>query len=249
MRTDKLFADKAALYAQARPSYPNELFDFIASLCTEKKVAWDCATGNGQAAQHLSQVFERVEATDISEEQISNGFGASNISYSVQTAERTSFKDNQFDLVSVAQALHWFDYERFWPEVSRVLKPDGVFVTFAYNWHQVQPEIDTLVQKHLLDIIDDYWPPQNQLLWDGYRNVDFPFVPLKAPAINLTCEWNANQFLQYLHTWSATRLCMQDIGMAFFEVFSAELKKAWGDHEEVKTITSPLVIIAGKNWS
>lgn len=249
MRTDKLFADKADLYAQARPSYPSALFDFISSLCNETQSSWDCATGNGQAAKHLSAIFDKVAATDISREQISNAFAANNISYSVQAAEQTNFTDNQFDLVTVAQALHWFNYERFWPEVSRVLKPDGVFVTFAYNWHQVEREIDTIVQTYLLDVIADYWPPQNQLLWDGYRSVDFPFTPLAAPNMSLTCRWNANQFLQYLHTWSATRRCMQDKGMEFFDLLSTKLIKSWGNPEEVKIITSPLLIIAGRNWS
>ena len=134
MKTSKLFCNNADLYASSRPMYPKELFDFIASLVQSHDAAWDCATGNGQAAIGMAKHFSKVEATDISKEQITSAFYSENIKYSVQSGESTNFRDNQFDLVNVAQALHWFDHEKFWGEVARVLKPNGVFVAFSLEF-------------------------------------------------------------------------------------------------------------------
>ena len=145
----KLFDDKADLYASSRPMYPQELFDFMAALVESHEEAWDCATGNGQAAIGLAKYFSKVEATDISKEQIANAFYSENINYSLQPGESTNFQENQFDLVNVAQALHWFDYETFWDEVHRVLKPDGAFVASSYVWPHVNEDIDQILEEHI----------------------------------------------------------------------------------------------------
>jgi len=129
-----LFSEKSDLYAQARPQYPQALFDFLSSCVAHHNSVWDCATGNGQAAVGLAKIFSHVQATDMSEQQIAHALAADNITYSVQSAEHTNFADQQFDLITVAQALHWFNFEKFWPEGLRVLKPGGVFSAWAYDW-------------------------------------------------------------------------------------------------------------------
>jgi SAM-dependent methyltransferase len=247
--TSKLFEDKAQLYASSRPLYPSELFNYIASLVSMKGAAWDCATGNGQAAIGLAKIFRHVEATDVSPEQIANAFQLENVTYSVQSSESTSFLDSQFDLVNVAQALHWFDYEKFWGEVSRVLKPTGVFVAFSYIWPIVEPAIDAVVKERINKITTPYWAPNNRLLWDEYRALDLPFTPLDSPQIDIVNHWNASEFLDYLHTWSGTRKCMESIGSAFFSIASDEIRAAWGDPQEKKVVVHPLTVIAGKAWS
>jgi len=247
--TSKLFEDKAQLYASSRPLYPSELFDYIASLVSIYDAAWDCATGNGQAAIGLAKIFGKVEATDVSHEQIANAFHSENVTYSVQPSESTRFLDSQFDLVNVAQALHWFDYEMFWDEVSRVLKPTGAFVAFSYIWPIVEPTIDALVKERINKVTAPYWAPNNQLLWDEYRALDLPFTPLDTPQIDIVNYWNASEFLDYLHTWSGTRKCMDSIGQEFFSIASDEIRAAWGDPREKKVVTHPLTVIAGKAWS
>lgn len=249
VQTSKLFEDKADLYASSRPKYPKELFDFIASIARSHDEAWDCATGNGQAAVGLARDFSTIEATDISKEQIANAFQAANINYSVQPSESTNFKDKQFDLVSVAQALHWFDFDRFWSEVARVLKPNGVFVAYSYAWSQVDDTIDQIVREKIGKIIEPYWAPNNKLAWDSYRSLELPFVPMEVPKIDLENNWNLDQFLNYMHTWSGTRRCMDDIGSAFFEEAKMALQSAWGDPKQKMVVKSPLTIIAGAAWS
>ena len=243
--TSKLFSDKSDLYAQARPQYPAELFDFIKSLPVKTETVWDCATGNGQAALGLAQVFDRVYATDISEQQIANRLDVENVEFSVAPAEQTGFADNMFDLVNVAQALHWFDFEQFWPEVRRVLKPGGAFICYGYAWFSVTPEIDALVESEVEAVVAPYWAPQNQLAIDGYKDVVFPFEKIDVPEIDLIIHWTFDQFMDFLHSWSATRRCMDDKGSGFFEQAHVKIKQAWGDPKIAKRASSPLMIIAG----
>ncbi len=229
--------------------YPRELFNFIASLVESHDEAWDCATGSGQAAIGLSTIFDSVEASDISEEQIENAFEAENVRYSVQQSESTNFLNDQFDLVNVAQALHWFDFDRYWDEVHRVLRPEGAFVAYGYVWPEVEGSIDEVVERCLKDVIAPYWAENNRLLWDGYRDVGFPFQRLQTPQIDLINHWDMGQFLSYLHTWSATRRCMDHIGVEFFELAKMEMEKHWGDPREVKVVRNPLTLVAGAAWS
>jgi SAM-dependent methyltransferase len=240
-----LFNDKSDLYASARPLYPIELFEYISSLCQQHTHVWDCATGNGQAAIGLAKHFKQVEATDISQQQIANAFSHTNIHFSVQTAESTQFQDQQFDLVNVAQALHWFDFEQFWSEVYRVLKPGGLFVAYTYAWTTVTPQIDHVTDTYLKNIIEPYWAANNRLCWDGYRSVDFPFDQLDIPPFKMQMHWNLREYINFLHTWSATRRCIDDIGEAFFQQLQEALSTVWGPVDEVKNVSAPLTVIAG----
>ena len=229
--------------------YPKELFDFIASLVEQHDEAWDCATGNGQAAVGLAQYFSLVEATDISEEQITNAFPARNINYSVQPGESTTFRDNQFDLVNVAQALHWFDYNKYWDEVARVLKPKGIFIAYSYVWPKIDEEINQVLELYVKKVIEPYWAPNNRLAWDAYRSLKLPFETIATPSINLENYWDLDQFLNYIHTWSGTRRCMNDIGHDFFEKARREFEVAWGNPSQKMVVKNPLTLIAGTAWS
>jgi ubiquinone/menaquinone biosynthesis C-methylase UbiE len=229
MSSANVFGKISSQYSIWRPRYPPELFRRISELCLTQDVAWDCATGTGQAAVDLSQYFTRVEATDISAEQIAAAAPSERVHYSVQPAEQTAFPNNHFDLVTVAQALHWFDHRHFWTEVHRVLKPEGVFAAWAYIWPHVTADIDAIVTDKLLRVIHPYWSSKNQLGWDGYRALDWPFVELPAPHIEFSCDWTSNQFLSYLRTWSATTRCIEENTDGFFREFAAALRSVWED--------------------
>ena len=240
-----LFSDKSDLYARARPSYPPEVFDFIASQAKSHDHALDCATGNGQAAIGLANHFNRVTACDVSAQQIENHKAHDRIDYVVSPAETTPFEDNSFDLVNVAQALHWFDFDRFWPEVARVLKQGGVFSSISYAWSEITPSVDAAIEKHVLDIVDPYWAPENQMCVNGYADVAFPFEKLTTPKIDIICSWSHRDCMDYLHTWSATRRCMDDKGTAFFDEASDAIAAVWGDPDELKRVMFPLTIVTG----
>jgi SAM-dependent methyltransferase len=227
--TRQLFSVKSGEYAASRPGYPREIFEYLVGLCSATDRAWDCGTGSGQAAVALAEWFAEVDATDVSAQQIANARPHERVRYSVQAAERTVFTAGRFTLVTVAQALHWFDFGRFWPEVHRVLRPGGIFAAWTYTVPRLSRELDLILATSLMNVIEGYWAPQNKLAWDAYADVPFPFQELEAPPIVMRLDWNLEQFIAYLGTWSATRLCIDAKGPAFFEAFRRELQAAWGD--------------------
>lgn len=241
-----LFSDKSDLYALARPKYPQALYDFLSSCVAHKDKVWDCATGNGQAAIALAEIFNDVQATDLSEQQISQATLNDKITYSVQTAEHTNFPDHTFDLITVAQAIHWFDFEKFWPEVLRTLKHGGIFAAWGYDWLKISPRIDAAIAENIMQIIKPYWAKQNQLIWDGYKDIHFPFEKITSPPITMNQHWNLPQVLNYIHTWSATRQCMQEQGTEFFDAAAKKIAVVWGDAYEVKEIGMSLHLYAGR---
>lgn len=229
MAAENPFSTLSSQYSQWRPQYPPALFRHLSALCSSRERAWDCATGNGQAAVDLAKEFAQVEATDVSAEQIAVAMSSERVHYSVQPAEKTCFPDNHFDLITVAQALHWFDHTRFWPEVHRVLRPHGVFAAWAYIWPHVTPQIDAIVTNEFLTVIAPYWSSKNQLAWNGYRELNWPFLELPAPAIEFSCNWSCNQFLSYVRTWSATNRCIERNGEDFFRNFEMALHEVWDE--------------------
>jgi SAM-dependent methyltransferase len=199
------FAWGSDRYASARPLYPAALFDWIAANCRNHDAAWDCATGNGQAAIELARIFGRVEATDISDAQVAKGFAAPNIRYSAQPAERTSFPGFSFDLIAVAQALHWFDFDLFWPEVRRVARPGALFCAWGYAWFRGAEPVERDLFDPVLRLVEPHWAPHNRILWDGYalEDVRWPFELLSVPELRITVDWSVDQIIAYVCTWSA----------------------------------------------
>ncbi|MBT7071499.1 MAG: class I SAM-dependent methyltransferase [Anaerolineae bacterium] len=247
MEHHKLFNEKSALYAKVRPQYPQELFKFLVSLCDERKRAWDVACGNGQAAVDLAMYFAEVHATDVSEQQIAHAIPNPRVRYSVQPAEKTNFAENQFDLVGVAQALHWFDHDLFWDEVKRVLNPDGIFAAWGYSWFSIESKIDQAIKENFLDVIEPYWATQNTLLWNGYRDVLFPFERIDIPKIEMKMEWDLDQLFEYLQSWSAARRCIEEQGEGFILHAYDKVKSAWGDTDQKKTVLMEFTLLVGRN--
>lgn len=241
-----LFSDKAALYASARPRYPDELFRFIAAQAPRTQSVWDCGTGNGQAAVSLASHFDSVCASDPSSEQIAHAIRCTGVEYSVQPAERTIYPPGHFDAVCVAQALHWFDLPAFFREVLRVTKPQGIFATWGYDWFKVSAAFDAAFKELVLAVIAADWAPQNKILWNGYRDVAMPFAPLPVPSFQIRESWNLAQLLAYVHSWSATRRCMERQGTAFFAKAASDLERHWGDAGSRKDIVMPLHLRMGR---
>lgn len=243
-----LFSEKSDLYASARPRYPDSLFQHIALHAPDTVAVWDCGTGNGQAAISLGNYFVKVYASDPSSEQIEHAILYPNVEYSVQPAESTSFPDALFDAITISQALHWFDFPLFFAEVNRVLKPKGVFAAWGYSWFTVSPEFDALLKTTVLDVIHSDWAPQNQLLWDEYKNVPIPFERIETPEFSITEQWSLHQLLAYVHSWSATRICMNRIGDSFFERAREILMAVWSDPDSVRSVAMPIYLVVGKKY-
>lgn len=220
-----------------------QIYEFLKEISKHTGMAWDCACGNGQVAQDLVNVFSQVIATDVSEEQVKHATQHERINYLVSPAEHTSFDDEIFDCVCVAQALHWFDHEHYWAELDRVLKPGGVFAYWGYNFPSVSDEVNAELDTYLYPVINDYWATENQLLWDQYQNIDAPYAPIETPRIDLVFDCNLPQFINYLHTWSAVRRCMDVQGDAFFVELANRLARHW-PIEQVKKVDLGLCFFA-----
>ncbi len=231
------FSAHAGDYARARPRYPEELFNFLAGLADARECAWDCATGNGQAAKSLSRHFDAVIATDASASQISQAVAVPGIEFRVAPAERSGQAAGSVDLVTVAQALHWFDIGQFFDEVRRVLKPGGVLAVWCYGTCRISPGCDRLVHGLYADL-DDYWPPEREMVESGYREIDLPGSAVECPAFVMTASWSAADMLAYLGTWSATQCYARAHGSDPVAALAQELEAAWGDSR--RTVSWPL---------
>lgn len=237
------FSQSSEQYAKHRPQYPDELFLYLSELCKEHHRVWDCATGNGQAAVSCAKYFSHIEATDISEEQIKNAIQHSKIKYSVSPAEQTSFENESFNLVTVAVAIHWFDQKKFFQEVNRVLKPNGILAIWSYGLFEIESEIDKAILEELLKPIDPFWAEGNRQVMNGYRDLVLPFDEIQnKPSFVMKIEWNLSQLLAYLRTWSAVKRYMTEIGTDPVEALEKNLKPIWQEPNETKNVKMPLFL-------
>ena len=240
------FSSGAAAYAEFRPTYPAPLFEWIANQCAGRDVAWDCATGNGQAARGLSPLFATVIATDASAPQIANAAARPNVDYRVAPADASGLADRSVDLVTVAQALHWFDRPRFYAEVKRVTRPGGRLAVWMYNLLHVDPPIDAVVEKLYAEILSGFWPANRWLVDQSYAPIEFPFAEIPAPAFAMSADWRLGDLLGYLRTWSGSQRYQAERGEDPVALVEPDLAALWGDPAGVRSIAWPLVIRAGR---
>ncbi|OGI61354.1 MAG: SAM-dependent methyltransferase [Candidatus Muproteobacteria bacterium RBG_16_60_9] len=239
------FSAHSADYAKYRPNYPPTLFAWLATLAPARDLAWDVGTGSGQAALEVARHFARVIASDAAEAQLRNATAHACITYKVMPAEHTDLADRSVDLVTVAQAIHWFDFARFYDEVRRVLKPGGVIAVWTYAGTQVTPEIDAIVRRYYTETVGSYWPPERALVDAKYRTIPFPFAELEAPRFHMEKHWDVEDLLGYLGTWSATKRYAQTRGVDPIEELREPLAQAWGT-EGVRAVEWGLHIRVGR---
>lgn len=222
------FSTQAATYAKARPTYPAELFAELARLAPGNALAWDCGAGNGQASVGLADHFERVVATEPSAAQLVEVVPHSRVVYQ-QSAETVSgVADGSVDLVTAAQAAHWFNRPAFYAEVQRVLKPGGVVALVSYGVSSVTPEVDALVHAFYSETVGPFWPPERVLVETGYRDFEFPFAEFAFPHVAIAHDWTAAEFAGYLRSWSAVARFQKANGVDPVAKFQPELTRAWG---------------------
>lgn len=223
------FSDVARAYAEFRPKYPDALFHYLAGLPADHRLAWDCACGNGQATIGLATHFGQVIGTDASAAQIANAEPHANVEYRVAPADASGLADGSVNLVTVAQALHWLDVDRFYAEVRRVLAPGGVIAVWAY-WRVTadDPAVTALVDEFYGTTVGPYWPPERKLVEQGYRTVPFPFTELTSPTFVVTADWTLDELLGYVRTWSATSRYVAARGEDPVVGFASRIAERWG---------------------
>lgn len=241
------FSGHAELYREARPTYPEALFDWLAAQAPSRALAWDCGCGNGQASIALARRFDRVVATDPSANQIADAERRVNIDYRVEPAERTSLVDAGVGLVTVAQALHWFDHAAFYAELRRVLAPGGVIAAWAYSdCGTGDAAVDAIKDRLYVDLTGPYWPPERAHVEAGYRTLPFPFAEIAAPPFLMTAAWNVDQLLAYFRSWSATQRYLKARGEDPIALIERDLRMAWGNPAQPRTVRWQFHLRAGR---
>jgi SAM-dependent methyltransferase len=239
------FSGHAADYSRFRPEYPAALFAWLAALAPARDRAWDCATGNGQAACALAPHFRDVVATDASAQQLENARSCDGVRYTVAPAEASGLAEHSVDLITVAQALHWFDLERFYAEARRVLRPGGVVAVWNYNLFRLDPAVDAIVDRFYAETVGPYWPPERRLVENGYRELPFPFTVIAAAPFEMASRWSLEHLIGYLGTWSAVRRYREAHGCDPVAAILGELSAAWGDAGE-REVRWPLEMRVGR---
>jgi SAM-dependent methyltransferase len=258
------FSGHAGEYAKYRPDYPAALFAYLASLAPTRELAWDAGTGSGQAALGLAAHFgdriepraarqgwrgcgfARVFATDASSQQIARAEPHARVTYAAEPAERTSLADGSVDLVTVAQALHWFDLDRFYAEVRRVLKPRGVIAVWCYGLSRISAELDPVIDDFYNGTVGPFWPPERHYIDERYATLPFPFEELTAPPMAMTTNWNLDGFLGYLGTWSAVQRYRKERGDDPLPALRARLLPRWSNPGTPREISWPLYFRIGR---
>ncbi|MEO0472692.1 MAG: class I SAM-dependent methyltransferase [Bacteroidota bacterium] len=236
------FSHQANLYARFRPQYPKELYAFITRHVQTKNRVWDCGTGNGQAAKALSQYFSHVHATDPSEQQLKSAQLADQIVYRVATAEDPPFPDQYFDLITVAQALHWFKFPAFFAQVKRLLKPEGILAVWGYQLLRINPDLDPCLQHFYTQVVGPYWPQQRKHIDNAYADIPFPFPVLEVPTFSIDVDWDLAQLCGYLRTWSSVKAYVRATANDPVGKLEKELGTIWSNPLTKRKIVFPIFL-------
>jgi len=239
-----LFSIQASTYAKYRPLYPKELFTYILQFVADKEVAWDCATGNSQAARELVAYFKKVIATDISKKQLSFAKPNNCIHYQAMPAEQTNFPDNYFNLITVAQAYHWLQFDAFAKEVKRVAKKDAVIAIWGYNLFTTKDTaINTLINKFYFELVGPYWDKERKYVDDSYNSIPFNFIPLPTKNFSINAAWSKDDVIGYLNSWSSVQHFIADKRYNPLKHIRDDLDVLWKD---IKTVSFPLFLKLGR---
>jgi SAM-dependent methyltransferase len=240
------FSKQATVYYRFRPTYPKELFEYLSGLTEKHKLAWDCGTGNGQSADMLAEFYEKVYATDPSSEQINNAVPNEKITYKVEKAESPELSNASVDLITVAQAVHWFDLDRFYRAAKRVLKPNGIIAIWAYGIPQISDELDPIIKDFHDNTLGAFWQPENKLIEQEYRTLPFPFTAIDAPAFYIQKYLDLNELLGHFRSWSATQKYIEKFDKDPLRTLRQIFSEYWEDEEIEKEVVWKLILRIGK---
>lgn len=241
------FSSNSTNYLSSRPTYPRALFDFLRNLVDAEAIVWDCGTGNGQAAYALSKRFQYIVATDRSVEQLKLAKRSRNIWYACSSAEQTPINEAIINLVTIAQALHWFKLDSFYKEVQRVATDNAYLAAWCYSLCHVNKNIDAIVAHFYNNILGaSYWPNERRYVDEEYKTIPFPFDKIPCPRVTIVKKINLFDFLGYLNSWSAVKEYERKNGKNPLSFILKDLQEAWGKIETKLTIRWPVHLIVGK---
>jgi SAM-dependent methyltransferase len=239
------FDDVGAAYARFRPDYPPALVALLAGAAPRQHRALDVGCGNGQLTVALAESFTDVLGVDPSGSQLMHARTHPGVGYVCATAEELPVADHTADLVTAAQAAHWFDLPRFYAQVRRVLVPGGAVALVTYGRQELQGAVDHRFQQFYVEEIGPFWPPERALVDQGYRTLDFPFDELPTPPLEIRREFTLTELLGYVATWSAARRARNSGRGDLLQRFGTELAAVWGDPQTARTARWPVNVRLG----
>jgi len=241
------FSSQTRQYHDYRPNYPDSLFEYLFGLCKQHDLAWDCACGSGQASSALAKGFRQVLASDASASQIAQAKGTGNVRFACFPAENSTFLNNSVDVITVAQALHWFDSSAFFKECKRVLKENAPLVVWSYGLSEINESIDALVFELYQDVLGAYWPPERRMVENAYADIHFPFQQVqRLDHFQMQQQWSREQFVGYLSSWSAVAQFQKTQHKNPLSEFEKRLAHLWAA-SSIKTINWPLIVIVAND--
>lgn len=240
-----LFGSNASTYANFRPHYPAQLFTWLAQHSPARLRALDIGCGNGQASRPLCAHFAQVLACDASFAQLAASKPQSNLHLLVADARQLPLAPACLDLITVAQALHWFADAAFFAQIGRLLKPGGLFCAWCYGLLRINPAVDEVIDQLYHERLSGYWPAGRSSVDCGYSDLNAPFARLQVPSLVMQQHWNFNQLFGYLRTWSAVQRYQQQQGIDPLTTFTAALLEAWGEPQKSHNVSWPLHFLAG----
>lgn len=239
------FSRQSDAYARFRPVYPPELYQFLFNQVEAFDRAWDCGTGNGQVAAELAGRFREVIATDISPQQLDKAVRKDNIHYRLQAAETADFPATYFDLITVGQAVHWFDHPRYYRKVQSVLRPGGTLAEFGYPLFRSEPGVNRIMDHFYQEIIGPYWDEERRHIDDAYARIPFPLEPVEVPALPMEYFWTFPQLLGYLSSWSSVQHYKNKNGSDPVDLIREELEREWGK-ERIRPVRFRILLRVGR---
>jgi SAM-dependent methyltransferase len=240
------FSQVATDYDLHRPTYPVALVDFLARIAPSRGLAWDCGCGTGQLSVLLAQRFERVIATDASEEQIAKATLHPSVDYRCAPAEACGLPDAVVDLAVAAQAAHWFDLPAYYAEVERVARSGSIIALVTYGIMTVDKTVDSVIDNFYRAVLGSYWPQERRHVEDGYRSLPFPYDEIQAPRLEIRVSWALADLVGYVETWSAVRAIEKAEGRAPIEAFRRSLASVWGAEASARPVRWPLSLRVGR---
>ncbi|KAA2244224.1 class I SAM-dependent methyltransferase [Salinarimonas soli] len=240
------FSQASSLYAARRPTYPAALVDYLADLAPRTALALDAGCGTGQLSGLLARRFDRVIATDASAAQIASAVPHERVEYRVTPAQASGLDSGSVDLITVAQAAHWFDLEPFYAEVRRVARPGAVLALVTYGILTIDETVDPVFAEFYWTVVGPYWPPERRHVEEGYRSLPFPFAELEAPPLSIELAWTLDALVGYLDTWSAVRAAEKALGASPVPAAREALARVWGDPARERPVRFPLSLRAGR---
>ncbi len=241
------FSQQAAGYAKYRPQYPEALFTYILGFVKERTCVWDCGTGNGQSAQVLCSYFDKVIATDISRQQLDSAYKATNIIYALEPAEKTSIVSGSVDLITISQALHWFNFELFYAEVNRVAKPGAVIAAWTYSLLKISDAVDEVIKDWHFNALKNYWDAERQYVDGYYSSIPFPYSKIETPEFYIENYWSLADLEGYFNTWSALQKFILAEGFNPVPAVIEKIKPLWGSSEKRQIIFPLHLLLATVN--